>query len=281
MLAPKIFRPLMVMGLFLTLLLAWGPAPEAGAIELAPHRAIYKMSLAAASRGSGGADASGSMMYSFNDGCEGWTSETNVKLRLLYAEGGETQTTWAFASWEAKDGLSYRFRIRHSRNGAVVENLKGTVTRGEPGEAAEARFSEPEDLVIKLPEGTLFPTRHLIDLIDAGSGGNPVFSRTVFDGASLDNPYEINAIITRDKGADTARGKAAAALISSAGLADMPTRHVRMAFFSVKSQNPEPEFELGVDYRQDGIARLIHQDFGDFSIDLTPDKIETVDRPKC
>ena len=200
-------------------MLAWGPAPEAGAIELAPHRAIYKMSLAAASRGSGVADASGSMMYSFNDGCEGWDvgnqRQTAPALRRGRAKPGRPGRS---PVGRPRTGLSYRFRIRHSRNGAVVENLKGTVTRGKPGEAAEAKFSEPADLVIKLPEGTLFPTRHLIDLIDAGGGGNPVFSRTVFDGASLDNPYEINAIITRDKGADTARGKAAAELISSAGL---------------------------------------------------------------
>ena len=258
-----------------------GFAVPAGAVELAPHRALYKMKLASASRGSGVSGARGSMVYSFSDSCDAWASETNVKLNLLYGEGDEVSTAWSFASWESKDGKSYRFRIRHSRDGAVVESLKGTVKRGKPGSAARAKFSEPADKVIELPAGTLFPTRHLIDLIEASQGGTPVFSRTVFDGASLDNPYEINAIITRDKGAASARGKSAAGKIAAAGLAEMPTKHVRMAFFPTRSRKAEPEFELGVDYRDDGVARMIHQDFGDFKIDLLPDKFEPIEKPDC
>jgi len=260
---------------------AGGFAPSAEAIELASHRALYKMTLANATRGSGVSGAKGSMIYSFKDNCEGWTSETNVKLKLLYAEGGEVNTTWSFASWEAKDGKSYRFRIRHTRDGAVVEKLKGTVKRSEPDGAATAEFSSPKDKLIRLPGGTLFPTRHLIDLIAAGEGGKPLFSRTVFDGASLDNPYEISAVIGKDKGVGSARAKAARAKIAAAGLGEMPARHVRMAFFASRSKKPEPEFELGVDYRPDGVARMIHQDFGTFAIDLLPDKIERLQKPEC
>ncbi len=251
------------------------------AIDLAPHRALYKMSLASASRGSGVAGATGSMVYSFTDICDAWASETNVKLKLIYAESGEVETNWSFASWEAKDGKSYRFRIRHTRDGSLIENFKGSVQRPKPADAATARFTSPKDKIIELPEGTMFPTRHLMELISAGEGGTPVFSRTVFDGASLDNPYEVNAIITRDKYAGTAQARSAAKIITDAGLKDMPAKHVRMAFFAAGSKKPEPEFELGVDYRADGIARSIRQDFGNFVVDLVPDEVEVLDRPSC
>jgi len=275
-------RPFAVLAAALALIaMTVGFAIPAAAIDLAPHRALYKMSLASAAHGSGVAGAKGSMLYSFNDDCDAWASETNVKLKLIYTEGAVVETTWSFASWEAKDGKSYRFRIRHSRDGMVVENLKGTVKRTTAAGAAKAMFTEPKDKVIELPEGTLFPTRHLMDLIAAGEGGVPVFSRTVFDGASLDNPYEINAVITRDKAAETPRAQAAQKKLAAAGLDELPTKHVRMAFFSFNSKKPEPEFELGVDYRADGVARAIRQDFGDFVIDLLPASVEIIEPPKC
>lgn len=256
-------------------------ASRAGAVELAMHRALYNMTLVSASRGSGIAGAQGTMSYSIRDACDGWSSETNVTLQLTYAESGEVNTNWSFASWESKDGRSYRFRVRHTRDGDVVEDLKGTVGRDVPNAKTTAVYLSPEDKVVPLPKGTLFPTRHLIDLIGAGEAGKAVFSRTVFDGASLDNPYEINAIIGRDRDADTDHATAAAGLISAAGLDDTTVRHVRMAFFPTGSKKPAPEFELGIAYRTDGIARSIRQDFGDFVIDLEPDSIEVLASPKC
>jgi len=221
------------------------------------------------------------MVYSFWDNCDSWAAETNVKLKLFYMDNGEVETNWSFASWEAKDGKSYRFHVRHTRDGSQVETLKGTVQRKRASDAVDASYLAPKDKVVALPAGTLFPTRHLIDLISSGEEGRPIFRRTVFDGTSLDNPYSINVIIGRDGASDSKKAKAAQRLFSDAGLKSEVTRHFRMAFFSNRSKNPEPEFELGVDYRSDGIARAIRQDFGDFVIDLTPESIEALARSEC
>jgi hypothetical protein len=252
------------------------------AIELIPHRAVYGMTLHSAQRGSGISGARGNMIYGFSNGCEGWSSETNVKLQLLYAEGDQVSTEWAFASWEAKDGKSYQFRTRQARNGTTIENLKGLVKRSAPNAAAEAKFSEPEGEVIKLPKNTLFPTRHLIALLESGAQGRKFFSSKVFDGASLENPYEINAVqVKRSPFTEAKKADATEKLISDSGLAAETSKHYRLAFFAMRSKTGEPQFELGVDYRSDGIARFIRQDFGDFVIDLVLEKIEVLDKPSC
>mgnify|MGYP002011584767 FL=1 len=275
------FIVLLLATLGLTLGVALVDTRPAVAVDLTPHRALYNMSLASADRGSSVNGASGSMVYSFWDNCDSWAAETNVKLKLIYADNGEIETNWSFASWEAKDGKSFRFHVRHTRDGSLVETLKGTVRRAHAADAADALFSAPKDKVITLPAGTLFPTRHLIDLISAGEEGRPIFRRTVFDGTSLDNPYEINAIISRDGAVGSKQVNTAQQLFREAGLKSEAVRHVRMAFFSAGSKNPEPEFELGVDYRRDGIARAIRQDFGDFVVDLTPESIGTLAGPEC
>jgi len=72
-----------------------------------------------------------------------------------------------------------------------------------------------------------------------------------------------------------------AQVLAAGGLDPAPVRHMRMAFFPIKSSTAEPEFEVDVDYRADGIANRIRQDFGDFTIDLILDKIKMLKRPIC
>jgi hypothetical protein len=257
-------------------------APANAGVDLVPHRAIYGMSLYSAERGAGVTGAGGTMVYGFRDSCDAWSSETNVKLRLIYSEGDQVETEWSFASWEAKNGKSYQFRTRQARDGVTVEELKGRVERDGPKAAAVALFSKPEDKEIELSKDTLFPSRHLIDLLEAGAAGKSIFSRTVFDGASLDNPYIISAVRGQRSPAD-AVSKAAKAdeLIAAAGLKSEKLSHYRLAFFPRSSREAVPDFELGVDYRPDGIARFIRQDYGDFVIDLFLQNIELSERPRC
>jgi hypothetical protein len=241
------------------------------AFELAPHRAIYNMSLSGASSTSGISGAEGAMMYKFEESCDAWTSETKVFLKLLYSEGEALETTWSFVSWEAKDGLKYRFRVKQSQNGSPDELIKGDVSRTAENAFAEAIFSSPKDTVIELPEGTMFPTHHLKALISEGQNGTLTFSRTVFDGASLDNPYKINALITSASKNASPKSESESDQL----------KHVRMAFFPLASRKEFPEFELGIDYRSNGIADHILQDFGDFQLNLVPDKIEILNKPAC
>ena len=257
---------------------------EAQAGDLLPHRALYRMSLATASSASEITDARGAMLYSFTDGCDAWTTETNVYLRLEYEGGGKMETTWSFANWEAKNGRSYHFRISYNRDGQNVEVLQGKVALPSPGSAGIAQFTSPEGMEIELPSGTLFPTRHLLDLLNESNQKGQLL-RTVFDGASLENPYEISAVIG-SKLDDRGNGEnddllAGTKSILAAGLNRVPTRHIRMAFFPHQSHNALPEFELGVDYRGDGVAEHIRQDFGKFTLDLVPDNIEVLDQTPC
>ena len=249
---------------------------------LIPHRAIYDMVMHSAERGSGISSAYGTMVFSFHDGCADWSSETNVKLKISYDEGDDVTTEWAFANWEAKDGLSYQFRMRRGRNGNEIENLKGRLVRSSPSAEAVARFSEPEGKTIRLPEGTLLPSSHMIELLKAGGQGKVMFSRMVFDGASLQNPYEINAVIAkRSLVSHSPRNAYTNKIIAGSGLKAIPPRHYRLAFFPLSSSVEEPSFELGVDYRSDGIALFIRQDFGDFSLDLHLQRLELLEKPNC
>ena len=270
-----------------------GLRPDAAAERLAPHRAVYRLTLKSARNSSGVVAAEGAMQYRLGETCEAWTVETNIYLRLAYAERGDMNITWSFVGHETKDGLGYRFRLRHARNGQTVDAFKGEARLTAPGAEGEARFDDPSGETVRLPKGTLFPTRHLAQLIAAAEAGQRFFPKAVFDGSSLDNPYQIAAAITAprpapgDNAGDNAgdkagaAGNAADALFRAAGLARTTVWPVRMAFFPAGSRAAEPEFELGVDYRADGVAQRIEQDYGDFVIDMVPGEIEALPKPKC
>ncbi|MBI2584950.1 MAG: DUF1849 family protein, partial [Rhodospirillales bacterium] len=169
---------------------------QEAAAKLVPHQALYRMSLKTARNGSGVIGAAGTMRYRVVETCEAWAVDTNIRLEIDYAEGEDVAITWSFAGVESKDGLAYRFRMRHSRGGQVVESLKGEARLDGPGLGGEAKFDEPSGETIRLAPGTLFPTRPLAALIAAAEAGKRFFPRAVFDGASLDNPYQIAATIT-------------------------------------------------------------------------------------
>ena len=225
------------------------PSLAAGMADLVSHRATYRMTLGGASPGSGVIGARGVMEYRFAERCDGWTVENRTYLLLDYEGEGEVENVWDFASWESKDGLGYRFRFRHTRDGEVVDVFRGVAELAGRGGAGVARFTSPDDVARDLPRGTLFPTEHLALLLDSARDGGGHLVRTVFDGTTLDNPYRISAFI---KEADAAGNEFAAA-----GLKEKRTWRMNLAFYPAALAEPLPEFEIRVLYRADGIARAL------------------------
>jgi hypothetical protein len=248
--------------------------PAVTGADMASHEALYRMSLGRASGTSGIVDAKGAMQYQFADGCDGWTSATRTVLRVNYQTGGETETVWTFTNWESHDGRAYRFRLRHNRDGRLVEEIGGRAELAADG-TGTAWYTQPNPRTQALPEGTVFPTRHLLSLYDTYDKGRRHLSKVVFDGSTLDNPFLISAVM-RELGAEEARATA-----EKAELPESRTWWMQLAFFPVEARAPEPEFEVGVRYRADGIADRIEQDFGDFALDLVLDGVELLPEPDC
>jgi hypothetical protein len=252
---------------------AWGAGQAwSGPVELASHRAIYRMGLSASKSGSGMAGASGTWSYQFADSCDGWTTEYRLAMTYAYDEGGQVQSTTDFLSWESKDGLKYRFRVRQARDGQVTEDVEGTAELKGKGQAGSARYTRPEPRTIKLPKGTVFPTEHTAHLLHAAGSGTRVLSRPVFDGMGEEGPYEINALIGRGPNPAPAGVQP---------LLGSPAWPMRMAFFPVDSKDPLPEFEMSLNYHVNGVADDIVQIFKTFSLKGKLETVEAVPRKKC
>lgn len=245
------------------------------AVELTPHQAVYRMSLESSTRGSDVVAADGTMLYRFARECDGWTVENRTLLTLADTNDKEMQSLWTFASWESFDGQRFRFHTRYLQDGATIERLEGDAALDSAGAGGRVRFTQPEAREMPLPEGTLFPTEHTRTVIAAAEGGRKILAKVLFDGASLDNPYRVNAVF------GPLSASAAERLAAAAGLPPGPAWWSRMAYFPYRSRAEQPEFEIGAHYRADGIADRIVQVYENFSLIVRLKELEVLPPPDC
>ena len=261
--------------------------------SLKPHRAIYRMSLGYAKEAASLEAADGHMYYSFEATCEGWETETRVNMDMVYAGDAhsiDVNTEWTFQSVESYDGKQFRFNVEHTRDGRPLDGFDGNAVAN-----GDAYFAD-EELTKPLTHGTLFPSMHLSHTLAAVRRGDKTFFTDVFDGASRDNPYQVNVFSLGEVLGDGRVGVGPLSALhdvarrgfvqaAAARLPKTPVWRLRMAFFprtqAIAGGEVLPEFEIEADYRDDGIAQRLVQDFGDFSLNLNAVTFEALPRPDC
>jgi len=249
-------------------------AAAAFGAEIAPHRALYLMTLGSARNDSGVVDARGTMDYEWGETCDGWTIEQRYRLKMRYAESADVDIISSFVTWEAKDGMRYRFNQKQTRNGEVDQEIRGEARLDGPGKGGVAEFAKPQSQTLKLESGVLFPSAHTISLIDAARAGENFLSRLVFDGATDENAVQVSAAIGVRLTADPA-----AAVRSS--LLERPGWRVRLAFFPADASAEKPDYELGMRLLDNGVSQDMVIDYGDYSIRAKLDDIEPLPKPNC
>lgn len=263
-----------ILGLFLVLIFSLGSLPPAIAANLPSYRAVYTLALDRATPQSGLVGTPGSMAIEWQDVCDGWSAAQRVTISLNEVSGNIIETDSRFASWESKDGLVFRFDVRNSRDGSLYEKFSGHATLSGQGSSGHVVYSAPEGKTLDLPKGAVFPSEHLFLLVDAAIKGKKIFSRIVFDGASEEGMFEINAVI----GGLTPVDAPIAKLDSSLNTQYWP---IRLAFFSMKAGVDLPEYETTVHLLENGIARGLLLDYGNFKIRGSLDKVEFLPEPPC
>jgi len=256
----------------------WLGALPAWASEIAPHRALYSLTLGSAKQSSGVVAATGAMAYEWGETCDGWTVQQRFRLRLQYAEQDGVEVSSSLVTWESKDGLRYRFNERRLRNGEPDEEIKGEARLDGAGKGGTAEFTRPEASTLTLAPGVLFPTAHTLLLIDRAQGGEQFVAKPVFDGASVENASQITAVIGPELKPDAP--KAGEKPVDSP-LLKRPSWRIRLAFFPPDTKVEQPDYELGMRLLDNGVSQDMSLDYSDYVIRAKLDEIEALPRPNC
>ncbi len=284
-----------VAGVASALVVTPGPAATPGAIgvEIVPHRAIYRLSLLSARSSSPVVDVNGAMMFQWTDACDAWAVEQHFRMNFVYTEGDEVRMTTNYATLEAKSGATYRFNVRKTVNGDPDDDIRGEGELKDRGQGGQVRLDKPEVSEQDLPPGTLFPTRHTLNLLEQAVAGEHFVARTVFDGADTDGPTEISAVIGKKTMLKDGVNVALASkdrpnpnvLLADAKrdnrLLSGPAWPIRLAYFPVKSDSVSPEYEMSMLLLHNGIAEAMQIDYGDFTVNAVLETLEPLPKAGC
>jgi hypothetical protein len=242
---------------------------------LIPHHALYTMNLVESYGNGGLRNARGAMTYEFKDQCDGWSVESKVYLRLQYGNLPEVENIRSMATWESKDGLIFHFRLKDENNGKLMEEIIGIAKLDGTGLGGLVEYTKPTLGGIVLPQGTIFPTTHIQSLIQYARKGGKHTTKIMFDGATLDNPYEVSGVIGIGSG-----GEYLSPLLLKV-LDKITNWKIRMAYFPINGKKETPDIELDIEMRADGIVSRILQEFEGYSIEARLNQINFLGRADC
>jgi hypothetical protein len=256
--------------------------PLAKSLRIAPHRAIYTMTLASVKNGSNITDVSGRMLFEWRDVCDGWAIQQHMQLHFTYTEGDDQDITSTELTWEAKNGKGYNFNIRRLTNGQETENYRGKAAQNANGTVSVV-YSTPAGKTLQLPAGTLFPSAHteliLQNAVKMQTGGDKLFTRRVFDGSDETGSSDVSAFIMPQRSIEQEPG-IDSKLQNNPLLADAAWP-VHLAFFNIGTEIGEPDYEMDLTLLPNGIARHMKIDYGDFSVIGNLSDIESLPAQNC
>lgn len=249
------------------------PAAARGGIDVAPHKATYKLRLDHARIQSGISDVDGVMSFAWNDACDGWTIDQRFQVKFSYTEGQDMNLVTNYATWEAKDGSAYRFNVRKLVNGEVDEELSGGATLNA-GRGGQVKYDKPAVKALALKPGTMFPTAHTLRVLNQAGTQENLFSVPVFDGAEAEGASPVNTIVGKPRNPAELKVKDSDLLAAKAW-------QVSLAFFPINPGETLPDYETSMVLQENGIVRSMLVDYGDFRVTMELLTLERAARPPC
>src|SRR3954470_4215404 len=257
----------------------------AGTVKLAPHVAIYDLTLTS-SRGKRALESvRGRIVYDFSgSACEGYALNFRQVTELDSGEGKVALSDLRTATWEEGEGKSFRFKSQNYMDSKQVGDVDGRADRARSSSVA-VKLVRPEDK--KFDAGkVVFPTEHMRLLIEAAQAGKTLLEVAVYDGSeSGEKIYQSLSVIGRRIEADKKPEDAAANKDALVGLARWP---VTISYFdkAAKKADDEPGeqtpiYAITFEMYENGISRSLKLDYGDFVIDGKMSSLEVKPAKAC
>ncbi len=196
-------------------------AHEARAAHIVPYEVRYEVSLKSAQDRAGIVLADGVLASRLaGSACEGWSTNSMMKVRFVFRREGTRETESRVVSWESADGNQFISRIERFLNGTPVERISVVAERKAAGLPFRLRMSMPEKHSALLEPQTLFPTAAMKRLLRAAMNGEKNLSLLFYEGDEDAAAQQVVAIIGKrraplaqagakgDEGARRKNGKA-------------------------------------------------------------------------
>jgi hypothetical protein len=276
-------------GAFLALTLTFAGAPFAvqaadeAPVMLIPHRAVYELALSRARDAAQVASVRGRILYDFDgNACEGYTLKFRQVSELDSGEGKISTSDLRSTTWEGGDAKRFKFTSENFLDQNLVDTVDG---RAEHGAAATAiDLVKPEHKVLDIDSAVVFPTEHMVRVIEAARASKPILDFPVYDGSDTgEKVYNTLTVIGHKLAPDERKhDDAAADEPKLSGIARWP---VTISYFekakAQKNSEQTPVYAIGFELYENGISRALSLDYNDFAVTGKLSSLEIKEPKPC
>jgi hypothetical protein len=253
------------------------------AVKLAPHRAIYDLTLTNVRNGTGVVSVTGRMAYDLvGSSCEGYTQNTRLVTRIVHQSGSMTVTDLRSSTWEDGEAKRFRFESSQYRDEKATDTTAGDATRNGAAEEIKVELTKPEKRSVFLPKGAYFPIQHTIALIHAAKAGKASFHADLFDGSEKGEKVfdTVSALGRMQPPGANQKLPAAPNAERLDGIRAWP---VSIAFYEARSERTDtlPSYEIAFWMFENGVSRKLSIDYGDFALQGDLKEIVFHEPSKC
>lgn len=263
-------------------------APPAGpAAGLAPHRAIYDMSLGRAAAGANVGEVRGRLVFDFSGStCAGWTLNTRLVTEIVDRDGKETVTDLRSSTWEHGKGEQFRFNSSQFLNQRLSEQVEGLASRAKDGANVAVALDKPKKRKVRIEGSSLFPTQHSLAILDAAQSGRNVVQANIYDGSEKgEKYYETTTFIGKPLPPGNHEGMKD--IPNTDRLDGLQSWPISISYYETKPGTHDikdegtPSYELSFRLYANGVSRKLMIDYGTFSITGELARIDFFEPAKC
>lgn len=239
-----------------------GGLAVAQAGPLAPHRAVYDLTLDGSKSGSRVEQASGRIAFEMlGDTCEGYTVTLRQVTRLDSGGGRRTTSDLHSVTWENGAATKYRFETKNYLNEDLRDDVDGTAERNKDG-GVHVQLTRPK-AEFEVTGKVVFPTEHLNKLLAAGAADQRILEARVYDGAPDGKKvYDTLAVI----GQATTGGEGLEEPARTPTLSGMKRYPMTVSYFEPGAGERTPAYVLGFELYENGVSRALKLDYGGFAL---------------
>lgn len=251
--------------------------------QLAPHRAVYEITLADSRGGAGVSELTGRMVYELTgSACQGYTQNMRFVTRMTSQEGATSVTDMRSTSWEDALAKAFRFNSSQYKDTKLEETTDGDANRSDAGGEVKVEITKPAKKAISLKKDTFFPVQHSMALLTAARKGDRFFIADLYDGSEKgEKVFSTASFIGPAKPVGYNRTLPAAQ--NAEPLNKLRSWPISISYFEEGSEKKDamPAYELAFLYFENGVSRRLFIDYGDFAVRGTLQKVEFLEPAKC
>jgi hypothetical protein len=252
-------------------------------IVLVPHRAVYDLSLGQTRGNSQVVGVRGRILYDFDgNSCDGYTLKFRQVSELDSGEGKVSTSDLRSTTWEGGDAKSFKFSSENFLDQNLVDSVDGHAEHGAGATAVD--LVKPEQKVLDIDAKVVFPTEHMVRIIEAARAGKTILDFPVFDGSDTgDKVYDTLTVIGGKLTSDERKHDDAAD--KEPKLAGVVRWPVTISYFektkAKESTEQTPAYAIGFELYENGISRALTLDYNDFVVAGTLSSLELKDVKPC